>query len=581
VEQQQIISKGAGTGYSVGEFPLEVDKGSLFVALPMYFILGLLIVIPVASVFYESITWQGKLTLDHYKRFVDTPYLQECLLNSLWVAVACAFFSSLIGVPLAYFLGRFDLPGRHLLTSLATMPLIMPPFVGALSFKFIFGKHGTFNLLLMDYLGLKEPINFIYGLHGVVLITSLHLYPLVMLNVMTSLSKIDPALEEAAANMGARSFHVFRTVTFPLMMPGFAAGALLVFVWAFADLGTPMIIGSPAFNLLAPQAFFAIRELYEDVVRLGIVMCVIMVTLSLSAVAAMRKYVGLREYTIATGVARGAEARRAGRVMTAVALGFCAIIVLVSLLPHVGVFVGAFGKVWSFTPLPEGFTLDNFRYVLIDAPMFLYNSLRYSSVATAFGIALGAVLAYILARKNFPGKDLLDGVAMLPFALPGIVLATGYLRAFRNPIPVFNFDLLSTWAVIALALTVRKLPYTLRTSYATLQQIHVSLEEASMNLGASRLKTFLRITLPLMSLGLLAGGTLGFISSITELSCSWLLSRPGMGWEPMTVGIMIYSQTGIFGQSAAMGAILIGIVGVGIFITNRLVGTRIGAVFGG
>jgi len=559
---------------------LQVDRGSLFVALPMYFILGLLIVIPVASVFYESITWQGGLTVGHYKRFVDTPYLQECLLNSLWVAVASAFFSSLIGVPMAYFLGRFDLPGRHLLTSLATMPLIMPPFVGALSFKFIFGKHGTINLLLMDYLGLKEPINFIYGLHGVVLITSLHLFPLVMLNVMTSLSKIDPALEEAAANMGARSFHVFRTVTFPLMMPGFAAGALLVFTWAFTDLGTPMIIGSPAFNLLAPQAFFAIRELYEDVVRLGVVMCVIMVAFSLLALGGMRKYVSLRQYAVA-GVTSKVGAKKVSLPTTVLALGFCLIVVLVSLLPHAGIFMGAFGKVWSFTPFPEGFTLDNFRYVLIDAPTYLNNSLRYSGIATALGMIIGAVLAYVLVRKTFPTKDLLDGIATLPFALPGIVLATGYLRAFRSPVPILNVDLLSTWLVIPLALAARKLPYTLRSSYAALQQIHVSLEEASMNLGATRIKTFLRITLPLISFGLLAGGTLGFVSSITELSCSWLLSLPGMGWEPMTVGIMIYSQTGIFGQSAAMGAILIAIVGIGIAITNKLVGARVGAVFGG
>jgi len=559
---------------------LQVDRGSLYIALAIYCILGLLIVVPVMSVFYDSFTWEGSFTLDHYRRFIDSPYLLECLLNSLLVAAASAFFSSLIGIPMAYFLGRFDLPARSLLTSMATLPLIMPPFVGALSFKFLFGRHGTINLLLMEYFGLSEPVNFIYGLHGVVLITSLHLYPLVMLNVMTSLSKIEPSLEEAAANMGARSLRVFRTITFPLLMPGFAAGSLLVFIWSFTDLGTPMIIGSPAFNLIAPQAFFAVRELYEDVVRLGVVMCVIMVSLSLLALGGMRRYVSLKQYAVAT-VTTGIRVKKLAAGKTALALGFCVTVVLLSVLPHAGVFIGAFGKVWSFTPFPEGFTLENFRHVLIDAPTYLSNSLQYSGIATAFGMALGAVLAYLLARKSFPTRDVLDGIAMLPFALPGIVLATGYLRAFRNPLPLFNLDLLSTWLVIPLALGMRKLPYTLRTSYATLQQIHVSLEEASMNLGATRLKTFLRITLPLMALGLLAGGTLGFISSITELSCSWLLSLPGMGWEPMTVGIMIYSQTGIFGQSAAMGAILIAIVGIGVAIANRLVGARVGAAFGG
>ena len=560
----------------------QIDKGSLLVSLAMYGMLIALVVVPIFMVFYDSLTWQGSFTLDHYRRFFENDYLRDCFINSVWVAVASAIFSSAIGVPMAYLLARLNLPGRQTLTTLATMPLIMPPFVGALSFKFLLGRHGTVNLLLMDHFGLQEPINFIYGLHGVVLITTLHLFPLVMLNVMTSLSKIDPALEEAAANLGANSFRVFRNVTFPLIMPGFAAGALLVFVWSFTDLGTPMIIGSPAFNLLAPQAFFAVKELYEDVIRLGIVMCVIMVSLSLIALVGMRKYVSLKQYAttaVATMPAVAAK-RRNNAVMTA-SLVFCLLVVLVSLLPHIGIFLGAFGKVWSFTPLPQGFTLENFRTVFIDAPVYLTNSLRYSASATVFAVFLGAILAFILIRKSFPGKDILDGLAMLSFALPGVVLATGYLRAFRNPIPIVNFDLLSTWMVVVLALTVRKLPYALRSSYAMLQQIHVSIEEASMNIGATRLTTFLRISLPLMSPGLLAGGTLCFIAAITELSCTWLLSLPGKGWEPMTVGIMLYSQTGYFGQSAAMGAILIVIVALGIAVANRLAGARVGAVFGG
>lgn len=558
----------------------QTDKGSLVISVAIGLVLVVLIVLPILFVFYDSLTWNGVLTLSHFKRFFDNVYLRQCFVNSLSVAAVSAAVSSAIGIPMAYFLGRFDLPGRRSLIGLGTLPLIMPPFVGALSFKFLFGRHGTFNLIMMDYFGLREPVNFIYGIHGVVLITSLHLFPLVMLNVMTSLSRIDRSLEEAAASMGAGKLHVFRTITFPLMMPGFAAGALLVFIWTFTDLGTPMIIGSPAFDLLAPQAFFAITELYEDSIRLGIVMCVIMVLFSLACLAAMRRYVSLRQYTTAAtsanlGVAKGS------RIASGLAFTFCLTVVIISLMPHLGIFIGAFGKVWSFTALPQGFTLDNFKNVLIDAPFYLQNSLRYSATATALALIFGVVLAYILVRKSFPGKDMLDGIAMIAFALPGIVLATGYLRTFRNPIPILNFDLLSTWLVIPLALSARKLPYALRSSYASLQQIHVSLEEASMNLGATRLQTFYRITLPLIANGILAGGTLCFVAAITELSCSWLLSLPGMGWEPMTVGIMIYSQTGIFGQSAAMGAILILIVGIGVAVTNRLVGARVGAVFGG
>lgn len=559
---------------------IKMDKGSFVTMGIVYVILLMLIIIPIALVFYESFTWKGHFTLEHYARFFGNPFSRECFLNSLLVAVACVITTSLIGIPMAYILTRYNIPLRNFLTTLATLPLIMPPFVGALAFKFLFGRHGTFNLLLMDYFGLKTPINFIYGLHGIVLIITLHLYPLVMLNVMASLSKLDPSLEEIAENLGAKGFHLFRTVTFPLMMPGYAAGALLVFLWAFSDLGTPLIIG--IYNLLAPQAFFSVQEvLFEDIVRLGIVMCVIMVTFSMITLAAMRKYVSLRQYaTLTVGIAPKTLVKRVKGIKRTLSIAFCVIVVAISLLPHAGIFIGAFGGIWSFTPFPTSYSLANFKTVLIDAPMFLYNSLRYSGLATLFDLAIGAVIAYLIMRKQFPGKNLLDAMAMLPFALPGIVIATGYIRAFRNPIPFTTFDLLSFWVIIALALTMRRLPYTVRAAHAALQQIHTSLEEASMNLGAGRLQTFLKITLPLMFTGLLAGGILAFVNSITELSCSWLLSLPGRSWEPMTVGIMIYSQTGVFGQAAALGAILIIMVAVGIAIVNRLVSVRAGTAFG-
>jgi iron(III) transport system permease protein len=559
---------------------MNVDLGSFIISLVVYSALFAFIAVPVALVFYESFTWEGQFTLRHYINFFSDPYFEQCFLNSLLVALACVATTSAIGVPMAYILMRYDVPGRRALMTLATLPLIMPPFVGALAFKFLFGKHGTFNLLLMDYFGLREPINFIYGLHGIVLVITLHLYPLVMLNVMASLSKLDPSLEESAENLGATGFYLFRTVTFPLILPGFVAGALLVFIWAFADLGTPLIIGR--YDLMAPQAFFSVKEaLVEETVRLGIVMCVIMVAFSTVALAAMRKYVSLRQYAALTaGVAPGAITRKVSGIKRNMSLAFCLTVIMLSLLPHMGIFIGAFGKIWSLTPLPTEYTIENFKTVLIDTPLFLRNSLRYSVIATILDVILGSVIAYILIRKRFPGRDLLDAMAMMPFALPGIVIATGYLRAFRNPIPVVNYDLLSTWMIITLALSMRRLPYTVRSSYAALQQIHVSLEEASMNLGANKLQTFIRITVPLMLSGLLAGGILAFVNSITELSCSWLLSLPGRNWEPMTVGIVIYSQGGILGQAAAVGAILIIIVALCVAIVNKLVKVGAGIAFG-
>jgi len=545
----------------------------------IYATLAVFIVIPVALVFYESFTGSEGFTLKYYTAFFEDAYLMRSFINSVLVAVATVATTSIIGVTMAYILVRYNLAWKNLLYTLATLPLIMPPFVGALAFKFLFGRHGTFNLILMDWGLIKEPINFIYGLHGVVFITTLHLFPLIMLNVMASLSKVDPSMEEMAQNLGAKGFRLFRTITLPLILPGFAAGALLVLLWSFSDLGTPLVIGQ--YDLLAPQAFFYVREIIdEDRIRIGIVMCVVMVALSTLALAAMRKYVSLRQYaTQGVGVTPKAFFRHVGRVKKSLAYVFCGIVLGMSLLPHVGILLGSLGTVWSFTPFPSGYTLIHFKSVLIDTPMFLRNSLQYSIIATLLDLLLGAVIAYLLIRRQFLGKNLLDAMVMLPFTLPGIVIAIGYLRAFRNPIPFTGFDLLSTWMIIVIALTMRRLPYTVRASFAVLQQVHVSLEEASLNLGAGRLRTFMKITLPLMVNGLISGGILAFVNSITELSTSWLLSLPGRGWEPMTVGIMIYSQTGIFGQSAAMGMILIIIVAVGMAVVNELMSVRAGAVF--
>lgn len=548
--------------------------------LTIYASLGIFIIMPVALVFYESFTGPRGFTFKYYVAFFENPYLMRSFFNSLLVSIVTVLTSSIIGVAMAYILIRYDLALKGLLYTLATLPLIMPPFVGAIAFKFLFGRHGTLNLILMDMGLISEPINFIYGLHGLVFIDTLHLFPLVMLNVMTSLSRMDPSMEEAAQNLGAKGLRLFRTITFPLIMPGFAAGALLVFLWTLSDLGTPMIIGQ--YDLLAPQAFFYIRDvLEEERILLGIVMCVIMVSISILALAAMRKYVSLRQYaTIGVGAAPKALVKHVGGVKKLLAYVLCIVVIGVSLLPHAGIIIASFGTIWSFSPLPSGYTLLHFKSILIDTPLFLKNSLQYSLTATLIDLALGALIAYFLVRRKFLGKNFLDAMVVLPFALPGIVVATGYLRAFRNPLPFLGFDLLSSWMIIAIALSMRRLPYTVRASFAALQQVHVSLEEASMNLGAGRLRTFLSITLPLISHGLISGGILAFINSATELSTSWLLSLPGKGWEPMTVGIMIYSQTGIFGQAAAMGVVLIVIIAIGMAIVSKLMGARSAVAFG-
>lgn len=551
-----------------------IDPWHLGLFLVLLAVLSLFILYPVAQVMATTFTSDGSLTLDHFANFFERDLFREALWNSLFAGLMAVLIGSAIALPLAFFTVRYDFPGRSLVKTLGILPLVMPPFIGAIAFQLVLGRSGVVNLLLLRAFGTTVP--FMEGLTGVILVQSLHYFPFILLNTQASLANVDPSLEEAAQNLGARGIRLLRKVTLPLVMPGYAAGALLVFIKTVDDLGTPLMLNYT--SMLAPQAYLRITNIgFED--KAGYVIAVIMVLLSLLSLGLAMKALSRAEYTT---VRRGADAAAIparGWKRTGI-IGFCAIALGISLIPQIGIFILSFAKAWSFSLLPTAYTLDHYGEVFVQTPHFVLNTLLYCLLAAGIDVFLGAVIAFLLVRGKFPGKGVLDMVASLPLAIPGVVLAIGYLRVFHTwEMPLLGGPLTGSWIMLVVAYAARRLPYTLRSCYASLQQIDVAGEEAAMNLGANRARTFVRVTLPQMTGGLVAGGIIAFITSSVELS-STLMLVPRNEYGPLSFGIYVYMQSAIGrGPGAALGVVAILLVAVGTVVVNRAFRDRSGTPF--
>jgi iron(III) transport system permease protein len=529
---------------------------------------------PVLRVLWISLSDDlGNLTLLHFANFFRRPLFREALWNTLKSGLLVVCFSALLALPLAYVLARFEFRGKLLLQTAATLPLVIPPFVGAVALQLILGRSGMVNLMLMDWFDISIP--FMEDLTGVVLVQTLHFFPFILLNTQVSLSNIDSSLEEAAQNLGCHGFGLFRRVTLPLMLPGFMAGSLLTFIRAIDDLGTPLMLNYK--NLLAPQAYLRITTVGMDDVD-GYVICVILVLLSLASLMAARKYLSLAEYATVQRVAP-VTAKLRGPTLGIVWL-VIGLVLGVSLLPHIGIALLSFTKVWSFTLLPTTYTLGNYGEILFRVPHFVINTLVYTLLAAAMDIVLGATIAYLLLRTRVPGRNFLDAVATMPLAIPGVVLAVGYLRVFHGwDFPGLGGPLTSSWLILVIAYTMRRLPYTVRACYAALQQVHYSLEESAQNLGANRFRTFAKITLPMIGGGLIAGGLIAFITSCVELA-STIMLVPRIELGPISYGIYLYMQSPLGrGAGAALGVVAILLVSIGTYLTHRIFGGRAGSAF--
>ncbi|EJE50768.1 ABC-type Fe3+ transport system, permease component [Acidovorax sp. CF316] len=530
--------------------------------------LALFLLIPVGLVVYTAfINETGALTIGHFANFFAQSVFRESFFNSLVVSLASVFFASLIAVPLAYLTVRFEFRGALLIQTLGVLPLIMPPFVGAVALQLIFGRNGSVNLLLNEYLGFTVPI--MDGLVGVTFVESIHYFPFILLNLVASMRNIDGAMEESALNLGARGWRLFRRVIFPLAMPGYLAGAALVFVKVFDDLGTPLVMGVT--NMLAPQAYLRITSVGIDD-PLGYVISVIMIAFSILALWMAARVMKGKDYATLQKGGSSLQRRRLSAWESVLAYGWIGLILLVTLAPHIGILLMSFSKVWSFSVLPDAYTLEHYATVFTDSKQMIGNTLLYCFIAAGLDVVIGTAIAYLILRTQLPARRWLDYLASAALAIPGLVLAIGYLRMFKGVnLPFTDTPVVTTWVLIMLAYAVRRLPYALRSCMAALQQVHVSLEEAAQSLGASRLSTIRRIMVPLMMGGILAGFVTSFITAAVELSATILLAS-AQSQAPISYGIYLYMQSiSGRGPGAALGVLAVVVVGLGTYFSHRFV----------
>jgi len=567
--------------------------------LAVFFLLFL--VYPVLYVLKGSVMWQGKWTSSFFTLSLDNPVLRGAIVNSLLLGLTVTIVTTLVSLPLAMVTVRRDFPGKRWLTALILLPMILPPFVGAIGMKQMFARMGSINLLLgkifwgvtwlLSELGLMSGpwempmVEWLgaSGFWGVVVLETLHLYPIMYLNVAASLASVDHSCEEAGYNLGASRWNVFRRITFPLMLPGYFAGASIVFIWAFTDLGTPLIL---RFRQVVPIQIF---EMVSDVNRnpMGFALVVMVLTVTVLAFVAARAFVRGRLHSVATKGGTAAVARRATPWGSFFILLFILTLTFVAVIPHIAVVLSSVTTPggWQGTVLPTELTVEHYRTLLTPpvpgttpaAIVGLRNSLIYSSLATAGAVILGVLIAYLLTRERFAGKTVLDTTVMVPLALPGIILAFGYLACFHRGVlnPMTN-----PAPLLVISYIVRRMPYMVRAAVAGFQHVSRELEEASINLGARPFATLRRITIPLVLANLIAGAILTFVFSMFEVSQSLVLAQKPTFYP---ISRVLYRLFGRLADgpylASAMGVIGMVVLAAGLFVAGKFLGRRLGEIF--
>jgi len=524
---------------------------------------------PLAELARQSLIGQesGQFGLENYVTFFGSSYFRRALFNSLTVAALGTILSLLLAVPLALAFARFDFVAKRWIEVAILMSMLSPPFVGAYAWILMFGRSGMVLEFLRGW-GIDLPP--IYGSFGIALASAFSHYPVVFLVLRGGLSRVNPALEEAAASLGRGRLAVIRTVTLPLVLPALVTGALLVFLGIIADFGTPSILGEgERYPVLATLAFSLYVSEIGAEPGMAATTAAILVLLALTLVVLARRLASRRVVANDTGGTRQATMLR-GRAGLLLALGTGALVTLANmpLLVVVGSsFLEVRGAVFQSVP-----TLANYTNAFAALGDALWNSLRFAAIALVLILVVGALSGYVIARRSGVLSRLADLLIMVPFVVPGTVLGIGYATVFNEP-PLL---LTGTGAIIVVVYFIRRLPFVARASASIVYQIDRGLEEASQSLGVRPLGGFRRVMLPLMRPGLLAGAAIAWVEVFNELSASIVLYTG----KTRTLPVAAYQQSlaGDVGMAAAYATMLIAITAVALALFTLLPGRSDGNV---
>lgn len=538
------------------------DPWILFALVCLVISIGL-IVVPQLSIFLSSIrAADGSFSLSNYTTFFTSYRYRIAFANSVKVTLLTTLFATLIAVPLAWLLSRFQFKGRNAVVTLITMATASPPFLGAYAWIILLGRYGAVNKIIKVLTGHQPSWGF-YGGNAVIWVITWMIFPLIFLMTFDSFSDEDVFHKEAAMSLGANPVKSFFHIELPLAMPGILTGMLMAALAAFADFGTPAVIGGE-FPLL-PTAVY--NEFVSEVggnMGMASTVGIVMILLSTVMLYAQRTILAKKTYA-AVSVKRYtlAQPKKGCSILIGV---YVALVLLMSFLPHMTLCVVSFME-WKYGVLMGNFTLANYQKLFAQQMTPIWMTFALGLAATLLTLVFGVGIAYLIVRKHYKFiSSFINSIIMVPYVIPGTVLAVGFIMIF-NKKPLL---LTGTWVILVLSYFIRKLPYLVKSAEASLYSVHRALEEAAMSSGATPLRSFLDITFPLMLSGIISGTTLSFLQIMTELSSTIILYRPPYVTMPVVIFENTMSSGADFGIAASMGVLLMLFVYAPLLLVNKL-----------
>ena len=522
----------------------------------------LFMVYPLFKIVRQSVLDEktGEFTMRYFIKFFSQPYYFRTLINSFKVAIAACVLSLILGVPLAYLYNMYEIKGRKTLQMLIILSSMSAPFIGAYAWVKLLGRAGVITKFIKAITGITIPS--IYGFNGILLVLSLKLFPLVFLYVSGAMKNVDNSLLEASANMGISGAKRFFKVVLPLCMPSILAATLMVFMRAIADFGTPLMIGEG-------YTTFPVIIYNEYVGEVGtnhnfasaIAVLAILITLGFFLI---QRYLTNRN-SFSMSAMHHIERTKAKPVMNILIHLYAYGLVAIALLPQVYLIYLSFRKTNPggevFQP---GFSLDSYRYVFDRMGNTIWNTIRICGSALILIIALAVLISYLTVRRRNVLNACIDTLSMVPYIIPGAVVGISLILAFNNPV----LPLVGTATIMIVSMCIRRIPYTIRSSVAILAQIPLSIDEAAESLGAGKVKTLLKVTLPMMFSGVFAGAVMSWVTLITELSSSLLL----YSFRTQTLNVAVYKAVGngTDGRSCALATIVTVFTVISLLIFNKI-----------
>lgn len=532
----------------------------LIISLSVMGLYLLFLLYPLFKLFYSAVFVNGELSLGNFVAFFTKSYYTKSILNSMSVSILATIITLIIGVPLAYFYQMYEIKGKSVLQVIAILCSMSAPFVGAYAWIELLGRSGIITKFIYDTFGITIPN--IYGFNGILLVLALQLFPLVFLYVSGALKNVDNSLLEASENMGCNGTKRFFKVIIPLITPTIIAASLMVFMRAFADFGTPQLIGEgyQTFPVVIYNAYFA--ETGSDH---GFGAAVSVIGIAITAVIfLLQRYVN-GKFTFTMNAMHSIERKKATGIKGVLINFYCWFIVLLAFMPQIFVAYSSFRKT-SGKIYVDGFSLESYQYAFSHLKKAIPNTFIFGALSLVIIILLAILIAYLVVRRNNVVNRMIDIVSMVPYIIPGSVVGIALVMGFSTKPLILS----GTMAIMIIALVIRRIPYTIRSSVATLQQIPMSIEEAAISLGSSKLQAFFTITVPMMANGILSGAIMSWVTIITELSTAVILYN--YSTVTLTLATYTYVLRGSYGYASAYATILTVATVISLLVYMKITG---------